>query len=70
MDFDPEMMHQLEEEIEHAIAQILEDEDSVWPIGPDSATVHFMAKAAVAAYEAAVAQYEEEVEPEAEDALE
>lgn len=50
---------ELEREIELAIASVIEQYPDL-PIGPDQPTMHFMAKAAMAAYEAAMRQHEDE----------
>ena len=44
----------LEVEIERAIARVIEQHEEDLPVGPDQPTMHLMAKAAVATYEAAV----------------
>ena len=48
-------LDRLELELERAIATVIEQHPEL-PIGPDQPTMHFMAKAAMAAYEAAAQQ--------------
>lgn len=50
---DRQTTKRLEAELERAIAHVIEQHDDDLPIGPDQPTMHLMAKAAVAAYEAA-----------------
>ncbi|MEC8556131.1 MAG: hypothetical protein VXZ82_14070 [Planctomycetota bacterium] len=50
---------ELEREIERAIASVIERYPAL-PIGPDQLTMHFMAEVAMAAYEAAIRQHEDE----------
>ncbi|MEM8733103.1 MAG: hypothetical protein AAGG44_02710 [Planctomycetota bacterium] len=59
---DPAIQQELEEAVEQAIADVIEEYESSLPLGPDQPTMHCMAKAAVAAYEAAAAQYEDDEE--------
>ncbi|MFN3189841.1 MAG: hypothetical protein ACE361_04905 [Aureliella sp.] len=59
---DPSVQQELEEAIERAIANVIEAHESSLPLGPDQPTMHCMSKAAVAAYEAAAAQYEDDEE--------
>lgn len=48
----PELVDELEPELERAIADVVDRLEL--PIGPDKRTMHLMAKAATAVYEAAV----------------
>lgn len=54
-----EVVHELEHELEDAIARVLEEYGDEIPLGPDRRLVQFMAKAATAAYEAAASQTED-----------
>ncbi|MEM7474895.1 MAG: hypothetical protein AAF483_07875 [Planctomycetota bacterium] len=50
-------LKRLEKDFEKALAKVVEQYPEL-PIGPDQPTMHFLAKAAVAAYEAALEQLE------------
>jgi hypothetical protein len=58
---DPKTVEKLEEKIEEAIAEIIVKMGSKkLPLLPDRRTMHLMAKAGVAVYEAALANYRRE----------
>jgi MinD-like ATPase involved in chromosome partitioning or flagellar assembly len=58
---DPQTVNRLEEEIEEAIADVVvEMGRKKLPLVPGRQTMHLMAKAAVAVYEAAVENHQEE----------
>jgi len=58
---DPKIVRKLENEIEESIAAVLERlGPRDLPIEPSGRTMHSMAKAAVAVYEAAVAEHRSE----------
>lgn len=52
-DLDRKLVDKLEQELERAIADIIQQHSKILPLGPDQRTMHLMAKAAVTVYETA-----------------
>ena len=52
-----ELLKRLERDFERALAEVVEQYPEL-PLGPDQPTMHYLAKAATAAYEAALEQHQ------------